>query len=142
MKSRFRSWKGVEVLHLDYANFGSDFPALKAEVLEADGMMTAQRPKSLRVLIDLRETVASGDVVSFFKESAARTDPFIQRHALLGITGIKRFLADKVARLIGRPMRVFDSEELALNWLAEGAAPDPDIPDAHVVGLKPGAARQ
>lgn len=136
MKSRFRTWKGVEVVHLDYANFGPDFASLKAEVLEADTMMTAQRPGSLRVLIDLRETVASGAVVAFFKESAARTDPFIQKHALLGITGIKRFLADKVARLIGRPMRVFDSEEAALDWLAEGAPPDPAAPDAHVVGLK------
>ena len=141
MKSRWRTWKGVEVLHLDYANFGSDFPALKAEVLEADVMMTAQRPKSVRVLIDLRETVASGEVVQFFKESAARTDPFIQKHALLGITGIKRFLADKVARLIGRPMRVFDTEDAALDWLAAGGAAESDAARDDVVGIRPGSAR-
>ena len=138
MKSRFRSWKGVEVLHLDYAHFRSDLAALKAEVGEADDMMTAQRPGSLRVLVDLRDTVASAEMVAFFKKSAARTEPYIQKHALLGITGIKRFLADKVARLIGRPMRVFDTEDAALDWLAEGAVPDATTPDAQVVGLKPG----
>ena len=136
MKSRWRTWKGVEVVHLDYANFGVDLDALAAEVSAADAMMTTQRRGSLRVLIDLRETVASVGAVQLFKESAPRTDPYILRHALIGVSGIKRFLADKVARLIGRPMRLFDSEEAALDWLVEGGTA---LPHADTIGLRPGA---
>jgi hypothetical protein len=121
MQSRWRSWKGQELLHLDYSGFKNDFDALRAEVEQADAIVMRQRRNSVLVLIDLRDTVASTAVVSMFKQSSPLTEPFIRRHALLGVTGIKRFLADKVARLTGRAMRAFDTEEKAFDWLVEGA---------------------
>lgn len=121
MKSRWRSHDGVEFMHLDYSGFRADFEALRAEVQAADAVIVTQRPNSVRVLIDLRDTVASGKVVEMFKGSAPITAPYIRRHALVGLTGFKRFLADKVARVMGRPMRAFDTEEAALDWLASGA---------------------
>jgi hypothetical protein len=121
MKSRWRTWKGREVLHLDYAGFKGDVEALRREVDAADRIITAQRPGSLLVFIDLRDTIGSTAVVHLFKQSASVTTPYIHRHALIGITGIKRFLADKVARLVGKPMRLFDDERDALDWLVAGA---------------------
>lgn len=120
MKSRWRRCNGVAVFHLDYAGFKHDVAALRVEVRAADDVIVGQPEGSVLVLIDLRDTVASGDVVQLFKESSAETTPHIRRHALLGVTGIKRFLADKVARLAGRPMRLFSTEEEALAWLTRG----------------------
>ena len=122
MQSRWRPWKGREILHLDYSGFHHDFSALRAEVEQADAIVVRQRPHSVLVLIDLRDTVASAAVVSMFKASAPRTEPFIRRHALVGISGIKRFLAGTVARVMGRSMRAFDTEEQAFDWLVEDAA--------------------
>ena len=139
MKSRWRTWNGIDVVHLDYAGFRGDLEALRAEVEEADRMMLAQRPNSLLVLIDLRETIASPAAVQLFRASAPVTAPFIRRHALLGITGIKRFLADKVARLAGRPMRLFSTEEDALDWLVSGESPvSASVSADDVVGIHPG----
>ena len=122
MKSRWRRWNDVAVLHLDYANFKADIASLRAEVEEADAEIQREPKGTVLVLIDLRDTVASGAVVQMFKASSAITTPYIKRHALIGVTGIKRYLADKVAQLAGKPMRLFATEEEALDWLTRGEA--------------------
>ena len=122
MKSRWRRWNDKAVLHLDYANFKANVEALRAEVIEADAEIQREPKGTVLVLIDLRDTVASAAVVKMFKESSMVTTPYIRRHALIGVTGIKRYLADKVAQLAGKPMRLFVTEEDALNWLTRGEA--------------------
>ena len=81
-----------------------------------------------------RNTVASPAVVALFKDSPAITTPFVRRHDLIGATGVKRPLAAKVAQLAGRPMRLFETEEAALDWLT------PDQPvtggDGAVIGVR------
>ena len=135
LKSRWISWHGVGVLYLDYANFKHDIEGLRAEVLEADAEIAREPKGSVLVLIDLRNTVASGAVVSLFKESSATTSPYVLRHALIGVSGMKRFLADQVAKLARRPMRLFDSEEEALNWLTKGEAATDGTAD--LIGVEP-----
>ena len=122
MKSRWRHHNKIAFLHLDYANFKADIEGLRAEVQAADEEMMHEPKGTVLVLIDLRDTVASGAVVQMFKESSAITTPYIRRHALIGISGMKRYLADKVAQLAGRPMRLFKTEEAALEWLTSGIA--------------------
>ena len=126
MKSRWRHHNKVAFLHLDYANFKSDIEGLRAEVEAADAEMMHEPKGTVLVLIDLRDTVASAAVVQLFKESSAITTPYIRRHALIGISGMKRFLADKVARLAGKPMRLFKTEDAALDWLVSGMVADTD----------------
>ena len=130
MKSRWIRWNDTAVLHLDYANFKLDIEALRAEVLEADAEIVREPKGSVLALIDLRNTVASGAVVAMFKASSAITTPYIRRHALIGVSGVKRYLADKVAQLAGRPMRLFETEEEALDWLTQdrpAASGDGDV---------------
>jgi len=132
MKSRWRKHAGVAYFHLDYAGFKADLAALRAEVQVADAEIMREPRGTVLVLIDLTDTVASGAVVQMFKESSPVTAPYIARHALIGITGVKRFLADKVARLSNSPMRIFKSETAALDWLVSGRAPEGD---GDVIGL-------
>jgi hypothetical protein len=122
IKSRWIIWHGVGVLYLDYAGFKQDIEALREEVRQADEEIQREPKGSVLVLIDLRDTVATGAVVTLFKESSALTNPYIRKHALIGVTGMKRFLADKVAKLARRPMRLFDTEQQALDWLTKGEA--------------------
>ncbi len=136
LKSRWRTWNNTAFLHLDYADFGRDLEGLRAEVIEADAEMMHEPKGTVLVLIDLRNTVATPAVVQLFKESSAVTTPYVRRHALIGITGLKRFLADKVARLAGRPMRLFETEEDAMNWLTSAPAL-PTAGDGDVIGVAP-----
>lgn len=136
IKSRWVVWHGVGVLHLDYANFKQDIEGLREEVRQADEEIQREPKGSVLVLIDLRDTVATGAVVSLFKESSALTNPYVRKHALIGVTGMKRFLADKVAKLARRPMRLFDTEEQALDWLVKDEPLGAAHPD--VIGVVPG----
>ena len=137
LKSRWVTWNGVGVLYLDYAGFKQDIEGLRQEVAEADAEIQREPRGSVLVLIDLNDTVASGAVVSLFKDSSALTDPYVRRHALIGVSGMKRFLADKVARLARRPMRLFDTREAALDWLTK----DEPLtgPHADIIGVTPSA---
>jgi hypothetical protein len=136
IKSRWVVWNGVGVLHLDYANFKQDIEGLREEVRQADEEIQREPKGSVLVLIDLRDTVATGAVVSLFKESSALTNSYVRKHALIGVTGMKRFLADKVAKLARRPMRLFDTEEQALDWLVKDESLGAAHPD--LIGVLPG----
>ena len=50
------------------------------------------------------------------------------------VSGIKRYLADKVAQLVGRPMRLFETEDEALEWLTRGEPATSGVGD--VIGVR------
>lgn len=112
----------------DFANFKSDVAGLRAEVEAADREILKEPPASVLLLVDMRNTVASGPAVELFKESSKLTASHVKKQAVIGISGFKRFLADVVARFSGQGMRLFDTEAEAMDWLA-GA-----YEGGHVVG--------
>src|SRR5262249_43141420 len=108
---------GRRVMYLRYSGFKSDTNALSAEV-EAANLEVCKQPKgSVLALVDLADTTASSAAVELFKQSSVRTKPYIDKLALIGISGLKRFLAEVVARVSGREMRMFDTEDAAFAWL-------------------------
>lgn len=117
MKSRWIRWNDREVLYQDFTSCQSDFAALQREVDAVDALITRQPRGSVIALADLTDTVASAGAVQLFKLSASQTKPFIARQALIGITGMKRYAAQTVAMFAGQPMRVFDTRDVALDWL-------------------------
>jgi stage II sporulation SpoAA-like protein len=118
MKSRWIRWKDHEVLYQDFTGCRSDLVALEHEVREVDALITRQPRGSVRALADLTDTTASAAAVQLFKASAMQTKPFIERQALIGIHGMKRYAAQTVALFAGQPMKVFDTRDAALDWLA------------------------
>ena len=117
MKSRWTNYKGSRVMYCDFANFKSDTDALRAEVEAVDRDIVKEPAASVLLLIDMRNTVASGAAVELFKESARLTNPHVRKQAVIGVSGFKRFLADVVARFSGQGMRLFDDEGEAMDWL-------------------------
>lgn len=115
-------------MYCDFSNFKSDVNALRAEVEAVDRDIVKEPADSVLLLIDLRNTVASGAAVDLFKESAKLTASQVKKQAVIGVSGFKRFLADVVARFSGRGMRLFDTEADAMDWLV-GAGEG-----GHVVG--------
>jgi hypothetical protein len=73
MKSSCRIHHGTRYLYADYSNFGRDVDALREEVNGADSEIERVAGETTLVLVDIRHTVTSSDVVSLFKASAARS---------------------------------------------------------------------
>ena len=117
MQSKWIERDGRRVMYLNYSGFKSSTAALRAEIEAADAEVCRQPPGSVLAVANLTDTTASSAAVELFKQSSARTKPHIDKLALLGITGLKRFLAEMVARVTGREMRIFDREADAIAWL-------------------------
>lgn len=116
MQSRQIEHKGVRIFYADYSNYGRDIPALKTEVDSFDAMIEQQQ--DALVLVDIRNTVTSSEVVSLMKESALRTKGHVARTAVVGVSGIQKVLAQAVARFSSEPLTLFNDVDSALDWLA------------------------
>ena len=117
MKSEWMTHKGKRFVYQDFRSFGIDAEGLRAELEAVDRLISLQTKNSVLALADLRDTVASRKVVEMFKESAARTKTQIRKQAVVGVTGIKRLLAEAVARFAQQPLALFDTVEEAKEWL-------------------------
>lgn len=120
MKSRPIDYKGLRIFYADYSGYGRDLGALRAEVDAFDALVEQQQ--NALVLVDIRNTVTSSEVVSLMKESTARTKGHVARTAVVGVSGIQRVLAQAVARFAGEPLVLFNDVDAAKEWLA-GAQP-------------------
>lgn len=115
MKSSWRMHNGRRYFYADYSNFGRNIEALRVEVDGADSEIE-QQPNTL-VLVDIRNTVTSTDVVSLFKESTARTKGSVDRTAIVGVTGVQKILAAAVARFSRETLHLFNGTDEAMEWL-------------------------
>lgn len=117
MKSSWNTHNGTRYMYADYSHFGRNLEALRAEVDAVDGAIEREPPDSTLVLVDIRNTVTSSDVVSIMKESTARTKGRVQKLAVVGVTGMQRVLAWAVTRFSGETLHLFDSVDDAKEWL-------------------------
>lgn len=119
MKSKWITYKGVKIMLTDYSDFKNDTQALQMENDAADAVICQQLEGSVLCLVDIRETVGSSDAVAIMKNSAKRTKPYIRKMAVVGVTGVKRILADAVIRFSGRDLLMFDDLQSAQEWLVK-----------------------
>lgn len=118
MKSKWITHNGRRILYSDFSGFGRNTTALQAEVDAVDGEILREPKGSVLALADLRGTVTGTEVVDLFKKSAKRTNGYVRKQAVVGITGVQRILASAVARFSGQSLHLFDTVEEANEWLA------------------------
>jgi hypothetical protein len=74
---------------------------------------------SVLVLTDLRDTTVGPDLLPAMNAASTSTKNHVSKTAVLGVTGIKRKLADLLSSLTGQPLQYFDHIETAKTWLVE-----------------------
>ncbi len=73
--------------------------------------------KQVRVLVDITGVMLNTEAVQALKDSTKRDSAIVERTAVVGITGVKKVLADAIAKFSGTHTRYFASQEEALEWL-------------------------
>jgi hypothetical protein len=119
MRSTWIEHKGKKILYQDFSKNFFNSAAVKAELEEVQRIVTAQPLDSVLVLSDFRDTNVGSDLLSAMNTASAATKDHIQKTAVLGVTGMKRKLADLLTALTGQPLKYFDDIESAKNWLTE-----------------------
>jgi hypothetical protein len=119
MRSTWIEHEGQKILYQDFSKNFFNSAAVKAELQEVQKIVTAQPLNSVLVLSDFRDTNVGSDLLSAMNTASAATKDHVQKTAVLGVTGMKRKLADLLTALTGQSLKYFDDIESAKNWLTE-----------------------
>jgi hypothetical protein len=119
MRSIWIEHKGKKIFYQDFSRNFFNSAAVKAELDEVQKIVMAQPKDSVLVLSDFRDTSVGSDLLSSMNAASAATKSYVHKTAVLGVTGVKRKLADLLTDLTGQPLKYFDDIESAKNWLAE-----------------------
>ena len=119
MRSQWLDHKGKRIFYQDFSKLFFNSAALKNELAEVQEIVKAQPLNSVRVLTDLRDTNIGSDALPAMNAASAATKDHVYKTAVLGVTGMKRKLADLLTALTGQPLKYFDDIEVAKNWLVE-----------------------
>ena len=119
MRSTWIEHKGKKILYQDFSRNFYNSAAVRTELEEVQKIVMAQPLNSVRVLSDFRDTNVGSDLLTAMNTASAATKAHVFKTAVLGVTGMKRKLADLLTALTGQPLKYFDDIETAKNWLAE-----------------------
>ena len=119
MRSNWIEYKGKRIFYQDFSKHFYNSAAVKAELAEVQKVVLAEPENSVLVLSDLRDTNIGSDLLPTMNAASTATKNHVRKTAVLGVTGMKRKLADLLTALTGQPLKYFDDIESAKDWLAE-----------------------
>ena len=119
MRSHWIEHKGKKILYQDFSKQFYNSAGVKAELEEVQAIVKGQPMNSVRVLSDFRDTNVGTDLLTAMNAASASTKAHVYKTAVLGVSGMKRKLADLLTAITGQPLKYFDDLEAAKNWLAE-----------------------
>jgi heme oxygenase len=119
MKSTWIEFNGRKIFYQDFSKNFYNSAAVKAELEEVQKVVKAQALDSVLVLTDMRDTNVGSDLLPVMNAASAATKAHVRKTAVLGVTGMKRKLADLLTALTGQPLKYFDDMEAAKRWLVE-----------------------
>lgn len=119
MRSHWIEYNGKQIFYQDFSKLFFNSAAVKAELEEVQKIVKSQPPDSVLVLSDFRDTNIGSDLLPALNTASAATKAHVHKTAVLGVTGIKRKLADLLTALTGQPLKYFDDVEAAKKWLVE-----------------------
>ena len=119
MRSKWIEHNGKMIFYQDFSKLFFNSTAVKAELEEVQKIVIAKSKDSVLVLTDMRDTNIGSDLLPAMNTASAATKDHVHKTAVLGVTGVKRKLADLLTALTGQQLKYFDDIEAAKNWLTE-----------------------
>lgn len=119
MKSNWIEHSGKRIFYQDFSNNFFNEQAVAEELKEVQGVVLSQPEDSVLVLSNFSNTEISMNLLPLLNEASSKTNSHVRKTAVLGVTGIKRALADLLTRITGQKLRYFTDELEAKEWLTQ-----------------------
>ena len=120
MKSHWVEHCGKRVFIADFRGFGMDASGLQQECDGILAELTAHPPKSVRSISVVEGTVGTPDILRVFRELLPHTSKYVDKRALVGLTGMRRKFLEVLDKLTGGTHFVtFDTLPEALDWIVQ-----------------------
>jgi hypothetical protein len=103
---------------VDYSNMKAVELIAEAERVHNEARLHLSG-KKVKVLVDVTGASMSRESVRALKDTTKRDSAMVEKTAVIGVTGLKKVLADAIASFSGTHTRYFDTKDQALAWLAE-----------------------
>ena len=117
MRSQWIEYEGKKIFYQDFSKLFYNSAAVKAELEEVQKIVISNPKNSVLILTDMRDTNIGGDVLPAMNAASTATKAHVRKTAVLGVSGMKRKLADMLVMLTGQPLQYFDDIESAKSWL-------------------------
>ena len=104
------------VVFVDYTQLTAERLIAEVDRVHEEGRAQLSG-KQTRVLVDITGTMLSREAVQALKDSTKSDRSMVEKTAIVGVTGVKKILADAIARFSGTNTKYFDTKEEALAWL-------------------------
>lgn len=119
MRSEWIEYNDKKIFFQDFSKLFYNSAAVKVELEEVQKVVMAQPKGSVLILTDMRDTNVGRELLPAMNAASAATKDYVKKTAVLGVTGVKRKLADLLSSLTGQPLKYFDDMETAKKWLVE-----------------------
>ncbi|MBK9926902.1 MAG: hypothetical protein IPP66_16650 [Anaerolineales bacterium] len=119
MRSQWIEHNGKKIFYQDFSKLFFNAAAVKAELAEVQEIVKAQPKDSVLILTDMRDTNIGSELLPSMNAASSATKAHVHKTAVLGVTGMKRKLADLLISLTGQQLKYFDDIDLAKKWLTE-----------------------
>ncbi|MBI1795295.1 MAG: STAS/SEC14 domain-containing protein [Chloroflexi bacterium] len=119
MKSKWIEHNGKKILYQDFSSLFYNAQAVKDELAAVQEVVLKEPENSVLVISNFKDTQIGADLMGTLNEASEKTKNRVRKTAVLGVTGFKRTLGDMLSRLTGQPLKYFENEEEAKNWLTE-----------------------
>ncbi len=119
MKSTWIEYQGKRIFYQDFSKNFYNTSAVKAELDAVQEIVKAQPLDSVLIISDMRDTNVGSELLPAMNAASTATKAHVHKTAVLGVTGMKRKLADLLTALTGQPLKYFDDIEDAKRWLVE-----------------------
>jgi hypothetical protein len=115
------TYKGKRILFGDYRHLDVDafINQIKQNQRDLNEVMQREGQRDLLILTDLTGSTISKEVLQALKERTKEAQSFTKAQAVLGITGVRKFLFTVVQSLTSANVQAFDTYEEAKDWLVE-----------------------
>ena len=117
MRSEWVEYNDKKIFFQDFSKLFYNAAAVKAELEEVQKVVISQPKGSVLILTDMRDTNVGRELLPAMNAASAATKDHVKKTAVLGVTGVKRKLADLLSSLTGQPLKYFDDMETAKKWL-------------------------
>ncbi len=115
---KWLTYGNKKILLHDYSHIDEDEYVTTLERLTQHLIENSKNSKLLFVL-DVTDTVVSKEVLRTFKKCAVEVRPYVEKTAVVGVTGIQKLFLNIVNSFSSIAAKPFDTLEQAQQWLVE-----------------------
>ena len=119
MKSKWIDYHGKKIFYQDFSSLFYNAQAVKDELVAVQEIVLKEPMNSVLIISNFKDTQIGADLMGVLNDASAKTKDHVRKTAVLGVSGFKRTLGDMLSRLTGQPLKYFEYEEEAKNWLIQ-----------------------